>query len=122
MKIKALILIMRKWRDRAYLRGQLIEEGLRTLAVRSLDDAREWLDDPEVKTVLIIYDTLSQDSLERDFKFLTTLASEIPVLVLTSSFQKGIVEPKLKEFKYIMKRPFSIGEVVSRVKDILSYY
>ena len=104
-----------------YLRGQLIEEGLRTLAVESLDDAREWLDDPKVKTVLIIYDTLSQDSLENDFKLLSKLTSEIPVLVLTSSFQKGIVEPKLKDFKYVMKRPFSIGEVVSRVKGILNY-
>ena len=80
MKTKAAIVIMGDWKERAFLRAELIEEGIKTFAVERVDEAQEWLADPRVLSIIIIYDTNNQENPSLDLKRLSELLSHIPML------------------------------------------
>ena len=119
MKTKAAIVIMGDWKERAFLRAELIEEGIKTFAVERVDEAQEWLADPQVLPVLIIYDTNNQDDPYQDLKRLSELISHTPVLILTSPAEKRAINFDELAFKHVIKRPTRIGDVVGYVKEIL---
>lgn len=118
MKIRAAIVVVKDWRERAFLRAELIEEGIRTLAVETLNEAKEWLDDPRMLPIIIIYDTQFQDSASQDIKYLREY-SRAPVLILTGSAEKKAHEIENLGFKHIISRPVTIGDITGRVKEIL---
>jgi DNA-binding response OmpR family regulator len=119
MKIRAAIIVIKDWKERAFLRAELIEEGIRTLAVQTMDEAEEWLSDPRLLPLVIIYDTQSQENTSEDIKRLSKYTSKLPVLILTSSLKEKIFNFKELGFKHVIRRPMSIGDVVGRVKEIL---
>ncbi|MER3445494.1 MAG: hypothetical protein C4291_01055 [Candidatus Dadabacteria bacterium] len=118
MKIRAAIVVIKDWRERAFLRAQLIEEGIRTLAVETMDDAKGWLGDPRILPLIIIYDTQSQDNISGDIEYLRGY-SHAPVLILTGSSEKKTHEIENLGFKNIIPRPITIGGITERVKEIL---
>jgi DNA-binding response OmpR family regulator len=118
MKVRAAIVIIKDWRERAFLRAELIEEGIRTFAVENMDEAKEWLSDPRVLPMIIIYDTQYQDNTSVDIEYLREY-SGAPILILTSSAEKKTHEIENLGFKHIIPRPASIGDVAVRVKEIM---
>ena len=119
MKISAAIVIVKDWKERAFLRAELIEEGIRTFAVEKIDEAEEWLADPKVLPNIIIYDTNNQDNPTQDLKRLSELASRIPVLIIMTPTEKRAISFDELAFKHVIKRPTRIGDVVGHVKKIL---
>ena len=119
MKTKAEIVIMRDWKERAFLRAELIEEGMRTFAVENMVEAEGWLVDPGVLPIIIIYDTNNQDNPTQDLKRLSDLASLIPVLIIATPAEKREIDFDERGFKHIIQRPIRIGDVVGHVKQIL---
>ena len=119
MKIRAAIIVVKDWKERAFLRAELSEEGIRTFAVEIMVEAEEWLADPGVTPIIIIYDTNNQDNLSQDLKRLSDLVSRLPVLILTSPAEKKARNLEELGFKHIILRPIRIGDVVKYVKEIL---
>jgi hypothetical protein len=115
MKIRAAIVVIKDWKERAFLRAELIEEGIRTFAVETMDDAKEWLSDPRVLPIIVIYDTQFQDNPPQDTEHLRKYISDVPILIITSRFEAC---PN-SGFKHIIRRPVTIGDIVNRVKEIL---
>lgn len=118
MKIRAAIVVIKDWRERAFLRAELIEEGIRTFAVETMNEAKEWLDDPRVLPLIIIYDTQFQDNTSQDIEYLREYSSA-PILILTGSVEKKTHEIENLGFKHIIPRPATIGDITGRVKEIL---
>ena len=55
MKIRAAILAVKDWKERAFIRAKLIiEEGVKTFAVETMSEVEEWLADPSVLPIIII--------------------------------------------------------------------
>ena len=119
MKISAAIVIVKNWKERAFLRAELIEEGIRTFAVEKIDEAEEWLADPKVLPNIIIYDTNNQDNPTQDVKRLSELASRIPILVITAPAEKREINFDELGLKHVIIRPIRIEDVVGHVKEIL---
>ena len=66
MKIRAAILAVKDWKERAFIRTELIEEGVKTFAVETMSEVEEWLADPGVLPIIIIYDTNNQEHPTQD--------------------------------------------------------
>jgi len=118
MKIRAAILVMKEWRDRAFLRAQMIEEGIRTLAVETMNEADEWISDERLAPMIIIYDNRSQESPLEDIERLSKHIPSIPILILAGD-ERQTQGFKNSGFEHIIRRPASIGDVVKRAKEIL---
>ena len=115
MKVRAAIIVIKDWKERAFLRAELIEEGIKTFAVETMDDAKGWLSDPRVLPIIIIYDTQFQDNPHQDTEHLRKYISDVPILIITSRFEAC----PYSGFKHIIRRPVTIGDIVGRVKGIL---
>jgi DNA-binding response OmpR family regulator len=118
MKIRAAIAVIKDWRERAFLRAELIEEGINTFAVETMNEAKEWLGDPRLFPLIIIYDTQFQDNTSQDIEYLREY-SRAPILVVASSAEKKTHEIENLGFRHISPRPTTIGDIVDRVKEIL---
>ena len=120
MKIRAAIVILKDWKERAFLRAELIEDGIRTFAVEKIDEAEEWLADPKVLPNIIIYDTNNHENPTQDLKRLSKLASRIPILIIATPAEKREINFDELGLKHVIKRPTRIGDdVVGLVKQIL---
>ena len=119
MRIRAAIVVVKDWKVRAFIRAELIEEGIRTFAVERMCEAEEWLADPGVLPIIIIYDTNNQENPTQDLKRLSDLASRIPVLIITTPAEKREINFDELGFKHVIQRPIRIGDVVGSVKEIL---
>ncbi len=118
MKIRAAILVMKHWKERAFLRAELIEQGVRTLAVETIDDADEWVSDNRVIPLIFIYDNRLQDNPSEDISRLRMYVSTAPILILAGAEEKNTSEIRSLGFAHVILRPVSIGEVVKEVKEI----
>ena len=118
MKIRAAILVMKGWKERAFLRAELLEHGIRTFAVETVDDADEWVSDEKVIPLIVIYDNRSQGNPSEDLERLRKYVSTTPVLILAGAEEKNTNEIRSLGFDHIILRPVSIGEVVKEIKDI----
>jgi DNA-binding NtrC family response regulator len=110
---------MKDWRERAFLRAQLIEEGIRTLAVETLNEGLDWISDDKIVPAVIIYDDQSQEDPTADIRLLSEHASSIPILIIAAGGKRKAIEFKRPGFGYIITRPVRIGSVVEKVKEIL---
>ena len=119
MKTRAAILIMKDWRERAFLRAQLLEEGIRTLAVETLNEGLNWISDKKIIPAVIIYDNQSQDDPTGDIKHLSEHASSIPILIIAAGGKRKAIEFERAGFGHIITRPVRIGSIVEKVKEIL---
>ena len=120
MKIRAAILVVKDWKERAFIRAELIiEEGVKTFAVERMCEAEEWLADPGVLPIIIIYDTNNQENPTQDLKRLSDLAYRIPVLIITTPAEKREINFDELGFEHVIQRPIRIGDVVGSVKELL---
>jgi len=119
MKTRAAILIMKDWRERAFLRAQLLEEGIRTLAVETLNEGLDWISDKRIIPAIIIYDNQSQDDPTADIRLLSEHASSTPILIIAAGGKRKAIGLERAGFKHIITRPVRIGRIVEKVKEIL---
>ena len=120
MKIRAAILVVKDWKERAFIRAELIiEEGVKTFAVETMSEVEEWLADPSVLPIIIIYDTNNQEHPTQDLRRLSDLASRTPVLIITPPAEKREINFDELGFEHVIQRPIRIGDVVGSVKEIL---
>ena len=119
MKIRAAILVVKDWKERAFIRTELIEEGVKTFAVETMSEVEEWLADPSVLPIIIIYDTINQEHPTQDLRHLSDLASRTPVLIITTPAEKREINFDELGFEHVIQRPIRIGDVVGSVKEIL---
>jgi len=120
MKIRAAILVVKDWKERAFIRAELIiEEGVKTFAVETMSEVEEWLADPGVLPIIIIYDTNNQEHPTQDLMRLSDLASRIPVLIITTPAEKREINFDELGLKHVIIRPTRIGDVVGSVKQML---
>ncbi|MCH8028838.1 MAG: hypothetical protein IH874_02770 [Candidatus Dadabacteria bacterium] len=123
MNDRAVILVMKDWRERAFLRAELIERGINTLAVETLVYALEWPlgphVDPGTVASLVIYDCKDQENPAKDCRSLMELSRTVPVLLLVPSGTKPPGDTFASGFKHAIKRPASIGAVADRAQTIL---
>jgi len=117
-KVRASILVAKDWRERAFIRAELIEEGIRTLAVEDMDEAEKWLKDPEIVPMIIVYDTKYQKNVRDDINRLLKYSSSVPVLIIAGASENKALGKDLGGL-YMVSRPITIGEIVKRVKGIL---
>jgi len=106
MKIRAAILVVKDWKERAFIRAELIiEEGVKTFAVETMSEVEEWLADPGVLPIIIIYDTNNQEHPTQDLMRLSDLASRIPVLIITTPAEKREINFDELGLKHVIKDP-----------------
>ena len=122
MKTRAAILIMKDWRERAFLRAQLLEEGIRTLAVETLNEGLDWISDEKIAPAVIIYDDQSQENPTADIELLSEHASSVPILIIAAGGKRKAIGFERAGFRHIITRPVRIGSVVEKVKEILESY
>src|SRR3970282_684108 len=110
MKIRAAILVVKDWKERAFIRAKLIiEEGVKTFAVETMSEVEEWLADPGGLPIIIIYANNNQEHPTQDLMRLRDLASRIPVLIIpTPAEKRGINFDELR-FEHVIQRPIRIG-------------
>ncbi len=111
-------MVMREWRDRAFLRAELREAGIEAYAADSLEGAMPWVLDPRCLVKLLIYDCRGQESLDRDIENLTLLSKSLPVLII----REGALKPReesLAPFKHVVVRPVTIGSIVDLARMII---
>ncbi len=118
-----LILAVKSWKMRKMIKAQLEEEGFEVLDFEHADNTFD-LKGHDVlapgKSFLIVIDLTdggySIDKL-RDIK---KRAGGAPIILLRGA--AGILDSELKSegFHFILKRPFTIGQLVNEVKNVLN--
>jgi hypothetical protein len=110
---------MKNWRERAFLRAELIENGIRTVAVETAKEAGEWVSDERILPMIVIYDNRSQENSSEDIGYLQKHLSSFPILILAGVGEKNSQEFKNSGFDHILLRPVNIGTIVERTKEII---
>lgn len=114
-----IILIAREWKARAFIMAQLSEEGYEVVALRSIEEAMMLLGRGMVRPRLIILDTLGQSLREPTLADLQTLADDAPLLVCTGPFDLARFDFREAGFANLLVRPFTVGDVVNAVREML---
>jgi DNA-binding NtrC family response regulator len=117
-----LILVIKNWKMRKMLKAQLEEEGFEVLDFESTDNAfdikgRDVLA-PE-KSSLIVIDLTDNGYTIDKLREIKKRAGGTHVILLRGA--AGILDSELKKegFNFILKRPFTIGQLVKEVTNVL---
>lgn len=114
---RSLVLVSRNLQTRSYIRAQLIEEGIEVSAFISLDDARHWMFVGGRVPGLVLVD-MWRMPLEPEFiNWMKDLSDRAPLLFLTGARQR--LPPAIQGLGDAIRRPVSVGQVVSRVRSTL---
>jgi hypothetical protein len=104
--------IARDWRLRASVRAQLRYLGIEALGMDSAQDAGRALADGQTPSVIVLEATAGL----ADQKSIRNLVRHVPT-VLVASRTETLDLPVVREVVY---RPVQVGDIVERVKKILS--
>ncbi len=117
--MEQIILIAKQWKARAFITAQLLEEGYKVMALRTIEEAMrlraQWMTRPR----LIILDTLGQSLSETTLADLRALSGDTPILVCTGPFDLARLDLKKAGFANLLVRPFAVGDVVNAVREAL---
>jgi DNA-binding NtrC family response regulator len=117
-----IFLIAKKWKPRAFIRAQLIEEGHSVTAFEKIEEAIALLCRGVIKPHLVIVDTIGQTLVERALVDLKKLVEDIPFLICTGPYDRARFDFKEMGFADVLVRPFTIREVVEAVERIMTEY
>ena len=106
-------------RLRAPLRAQLIEEGYGVLAVASWDEAELLLSKRAAQPRVVVVDLDAESNPAAILPTLARLVAPATVIVLTSAGAPNAADAGAHGLEHVMARPFSIGEVVERVRSLI---
>lgn len=110
-----IVLILKNWTFRKMLKAQLEEEGFEVLDFEDADEAANSINDGS----LVVIDLMNGGYTLDRLKDIRKRAGDVPVLLLTGAAGFSDTQLKREGFNFILKRPFSIGNLVEEVKDVL---
>lgn len=99
------------WKLRAGVRAELVGRGIEALGMESVDEALRDVARGEIPSAIVV----DADCLGRA-SGLDALARRVPILVVAS---RALQPPRLPAAANVIYRPVSIGEIVSRVLQLL---
>ena len=114
-----IVLVAREWKARALLRAQLSEEGYEVVALRTIEEAMMLLSHGMLRPSLIILDTMGQSLNESVLTDLQALADHAPILVCAGPFDLARFDFEGAGFANVLVRPFTVGDVVNAVRNVL---
>ena len=99
------------WKLRAGVRAELLGRGIEALGMERMDDALNQFARGDFPSAIVV----DADSLGRD-TVLDALARRVPILVVAS---RTVQTSRLPAGATVVYRPVSVGEIVSRVIELL---
>ncbi len=109
----AVFVISQDWALRAGVRAELLHSGVEALGLDSLDNLSGAIAGGTAPSVVV----LDAEMIGREFQTaLANLAGRVPVIVVTP---RTVRTARLEGAAVVLYRPVSIGEIVSRVKELL---
>ena len=117
--IEPIILISDEWPSRALIRAELIEEGYEVQGLLSLEDALRLLSTNTTRPRLIIFDAAGYSLDPSALECLKEMSLKAPILICASRYQASQVDFKGLGFDSLLVRPYTVGDLVGRVKTIL---
>lgn len=114
-----IILIAKEWKARALITAQLSEEGYEVMALRTIEEAMMLLSRGMIRPRLIILDTIGQSLKGYILADLHALAGNAPILVCTGPFDLAQFDFEGAGLTNLLVRPFTVGDVVNAVCEIL---
>jgi DNA-binding response OmpR family regulator len=112
-----LVLVSPDLRTRSFLRAQLIEEGIKVSAFKTIDDARHWIyiggRVPSLTLVDVWKNPLSPESI----RWLRDISDRSPVIFLTGA--RGRVTPEMEALGETLRRPVTVNDIISRIRSRL---
>jgi len=109
------VLISPDLRTRSFVRAQLIEEGLKVSAFKSVDDARHWMYIGGRVPSLIVVDLWRNVLPPEHVKWLSDIADRSPVIFLTGARDR--IPPGIESLGECLRRPISVGAIVSKIRS-----
>lgn len=103
--------IARDWTLRTSVRAELLEAGIHALGMDSPDDAGRVLASGQLPAVVVLEATAGL----ADNPAISELAARVPTVLVASRAEKLDLPPAAA----VIYRPVRIGEVVSRVQELL---
>ncbi len=114
-----ILLIVRDWKARAFIRAQLLEEGYEVSSTEDLGQAIARLCGAALRPSLIVLDTVGQDIDPSGWANLQALTDHAPLIICTGVYELNSLDlPEASAVK-VLVRPFTVGEVVEAVKALL---
>lgn len=119
------ILILKNWTFRNMLKAQLEEEGFEVFAIEYLDEAAGFMEHDKLllrSGELVVLDLMDGGYTMEKLRAIREIASNVPFLILRGAV--GIPDRTLREkgFSFILKRPFSIGNIAKEVKNAIDKF
>jgi DNA-binding response OmpR family regulator len=114
-----IILVAKEWKARAFITAQLSEEGYEVMALRTIKEAMMLLGRGMPRPRLIILDTMGQSLKASILADLRALAGDVPILVCRGPFDLAQLDFEEAGLIHLLVRPFTVGDVVDRVGQLL---
>jgi DNA-binding NtrC family response regulator len=118
-----LILVLKNWKMRKMIKAQLEEDGFEVMDFESTDNVFD-IKGRDVlapgKSSLIVIDLTDNGYTIDKLKEIQKRAGGTPVILLQGA--AGILDSELKKegFNFIVNRPFTIGQLVKEVMNVLN--
>jgi CheY-like chemotaxis protein len=109
---------MKEWVSLALTKAQLEEEGYQVTGMESLEQALSLLPHLARNPDLIVLDTREQNLDSRAFEQLRRVSQRIPVVFCAGPFDLAQLNLRRQGFGHILTKPFSVGELVNKVKEL----
>nr|WP_290670383.1 hypothetical protein [Ardenticatena sp.] len=120
MAERRILLLSRDWQTRALVLAELKERGYDVLALPGLTWGIEAIVQGRVEPPLIIVDSRDDtDVTPEKVRALQRLVPNVPVVVLSTVFDRAALEPLRREVAAFLVRPSTVGDVVATVERLL---
>ncbi|MFQ5344122.1 MAG: hypothetical protein ACE5F6_21480 [Anaerolineae bacterium] len=118
--IPDVLLIEDAWRFRAAIKAQLMELGFQVLRLPTIEAGVKLLAVlHRARPRLVVVDTVGQTNAGEMLPQLRAAAEDIPMILCTGPFDREVLHFNPGDWAAILVRPFSIGDLVSRVIELL---
>ena len=119
------ILILKNWTFRNMLKAQLEEEGFEVFAIEYSDESAGFREHDGLLLrsgeLIVLYLMDGGYAMEK-LRAIKKIAGNVPFLILRGTV--GISDRTLRDegFNFILRRPFSIGDIVKEVKNAVDKF
>jgi DNA-binding response OmpR family regulator len=108
------VLVIKDWTFRKMLKAQLEEEGFDVQDFESIEEV------VNLKGAIIIIDLMDGGYTLDRLKKVKRRVGDMPLLVLRGAAGFSDAQLRKEGFNFILRRPFSVGQLVDEVKNVLN--
>lgn len=114
------LLIEDAWRFRALIKAQLMEMGFEVLRLPTLEAGVRLLSVlNQTRPRLIVADTVGQAKAATLLPQLRAVAAGVPIVLCTGPYDEQVLDLDPDDWKAMLVRPFTIGDLAETVVEIL---